>query len=77
MTDLALAARNLRILHAVEQAWWCGRDDEVESLLAGIDPVDVRQLADELDKIGAATRPTPSLGVLVAPVSFHPESLRA
>ena len=71
-----LAARYLRILHAIDQAHTSGRDDEVESLLAGVDPVDVRQLAEELEKIGAATRPTPVLGVLVAPVRFHPESLR-
>ena len=70
------AVRYLRILHAVEQAHMCGRDDEVASLLAGVDPVDVRQLAEEFEKIGAARGATPLLGVLVAPVRFHPESLR-
>ena len=72
---LASAASYLRTLHAVEQAHTCGRDNEVENLLAGVDPVDVRQLAEELEKIGAATRPTPTLGVLVAPVRFYPERL--
>lgn len=49
MTLLELAARYLRTLHAIEQAHALGHEDEVASLLAAVDPVDVRQVAEEIE----------------------------
>jgi hypothetical protein len=50
MTDLALAARYLRTLHAVEQAHMLGDEDALVSIFASVDPVDLKELAAELEQ---------------------------
>jgi hypothetical protein len=46
---LDLAARYLRVLAAVERAHSIGSEDELISILAGVDPVDVRFVAQALE----------------------------
>lgn len=43
------AARYLRVLSTIEKLSALGQDDEVRRLLAGIDPVEARELAAELE----------------------------
>lgn len=46
--QLDLAARYLATLHAVEQAFTLGDEQSLTSILAGVDPLDLAELANEL-----------------------------
>jgi hypothetical protein len=68
------AARYLKTLATIEKLNALGNESEVRRLLAGVDPVEARELADELD-----VEPEGELIPLhrAAMFAFFPESLRA
>ena len=67
------AARYLRILSAVELMSHLGNDGEVRRLLSGVDPIEVRELAAELER----DEPTKIVQLRLLSVGrFHPESVR-
>jgi hypothetical protein len=56
MTDprtLRQAALHLRLLHAVERAYFLGDSESVEVILDGVDPIECRELSRTLDKRAA------------------------
>ncbi len=75
------AARYLRTLATLEALSAIGNDDEVRRLLQGIDPLEARALAQELEASPLVSPPTGAArgirsrrGLLVAP---DPQELRA
>jgi hypothetical protein len=51
------AARYLRILHAVERAHSLGSEDELISLLSGVDPFDLHECATVVQGLAVALPP--------------------
>lgn len=82
-----MAARLLRTLGTIEHLSAIGNESEVRRLLAGIDPLDCQELADELDqenadvparvRVAEAYVDARRQDRAAVVVGFFPESLRA